>query len=68
MHLGERLAYDERKKMALREKENILSIITDGMTQGHSNLPYMGNKYNLNKFLEQHIQGTLIHHRWVIST
>ena len=51
---------------AIREPGEFLSIVTDGMAQGHCQLPWQGNMANSTKTLPQHLQGVVAHGRHTI--
>ena len=57
----DRIRYKQRMNRALKAPENFLSIITDGMQQYHTELPYFGNKVGANRKIKQHLQGLTIH-------
>ena len=52
--MNERLSYYERRQKALQMPSKYLSIITDGMTQTHCQLPYYAN-VDQGENLNQHI-------------
>jgi hypothetical protein len=65
--MGERIKYIERRNEAVKSKNEILSIISDGMAQNHCELPYQAN---VNSFgsdqLSQHLQGCLVHGKGIV--
>ena len=44
-------------------KSRYMSLISDGMAQGHNLLPYFGNMNSWAETLPQHLQGVLNHNR-----
>ena len=46
---------------ALRNRDTVMSVITDGMDQTHSMCPWLGNMNSFKNSLKQHIQGVLEH-------
>jgi len=66
MYMGERMAYAERIMLSLQLPSNFLSLISDGMAQTHSILPWCGNLTSFKKGCQQHIQGVAMHGRSLI--
>ena len=64
--MSERIEYGKRRNEAIESKESFLSLISDGMSQGHCELPYLQNLTTFNKKLTQHLQGILLHGRGMI--
>jgi hypothetical protein len=62
-YMGERLTYAERRNNAVMERSRYLSLISDGMAQGHNLLPYFANQNTWTDSLPQHLQGVLSHNR-----
>lgn len=62
-YMSDRILYQERVEQAEKDKENgnIVSIITDGMQQYHTELPYMGNNIGFSFKVKQHFQGITTH-------
>lgn len=48
---------------AIEAPDSYLSIVSDGMAQGHSKLPWLANLAGSSKSLPQHIQGIIAHGR-----
>jgi hypothetical protein len=65
MYMGERMAYYKKRNSATKEPLKYVSIISDGMAQGHCKLPWMANLKDIDfdKQLEQHLQGVYAHGR-----
>jgi hypothetical protein len=55
--MSERRAYAERRKQAREHPNDYVSIISDGMAQGHCLLPYYGNQDTFSCPSPQHFQG-----------
>lgn len=55
-----------RIQHAILQPAVYLSIVSDGMAQGHCNLPWEAGKHGWNKLLPQHLQGVLMHGRHTI--
>jgi hypothetical protein len=62
-YMGERLTYAKRRNDAIMQKGSYLSLISDGMAQGHNVLPYFANQDTWTDSLPQHLQGVLSHNR-----
>lgn len=62
-YMGERISYAERRNKAVMMKSKYMSVIADGMAQGHNMLPHFGNQNTWNDGLPQHLQGILNHNR-----
>ena len=64
-YMGERMAYYTKRNNAMNEPLKYLSIISDGMAQGHCKLPWMANIKDVDsdKQLDQHLQGVYAHGR-----
>lgn len=62
-YMGEREAYYGRRHLALHEKWNYLSTITDGMQQNRCMLPWFGHNKTSPVHIKQHLQGVLMHGR-----
>ena len=60
-NMGERLMYSLRKSAALNRSKEYLSIITDGMTQSHSELPHFRHVASCSSKFFQYLQGILLH-------
>jgi hypothetical protein len=65
-YMGERLQYATRRNKAISNGQNYLSMISDGMAQGHCELPYLQNMNTFSKKLGQHLQGVLLHGRGML--
>jgi hypothetical protein len=63
MYMGEKMAYYSKINMAVQDPENYMSIISDGMAQGHTELPWMANLKQFPQTLPQHLQGIIEHGR-----
>jgi hypothetical protein len=48
-YMSERLEYGKRRNEAIESKESFLSLISDGMSQGHCELPHLQNLTTFNK-------------------
>ncbi len=57
------MAYYSKINMAVQDPENYMSIISDGMAQGHTELPWMANLKQFPQTLPQHLQGIIEHGR-----
>jgi hypothetical protein len=62
-YMGEREAYYGRRFLAMHEKWNHLSTITDGMQQNRCMLPWFGHNKPSPVHIKQHLQGVLMHGR-----
>lgn len=60
-YMGERAVYYEQKRLAMEMPAQYCSIITDGMAQSHTILPWGKNLYMHSQTIEQHLQGVLQH-------
>jgi hypothetical protein len=54
-------AYYRRRCLAQTQSEKYMSIISDGMQQEHSKLPYLANQTTCSSVVSQHIQGVKHH-------
>jgi hypothetical protein len=63
LYMGERLLYAMRieKAIAHGNTNKFLSLVMDGMDQGHSRLPWFANTFNASEQLHQHLQGVTTH-------
>jgi hypothetical protein len=61
--MGERLSYYSRRNDAMLTPSEFMSLISDGMQQGHCLLPWQANMYQFGNHLPQHLQGVLNHGR-----
>lgn len=59
--MADRLRYKERINQAINTPGKFISIITDGMQQFHTELPYFGNNMGIPRKVKQHLQGLTIH-------
>lgn len=64
-YMGERLEYYSRRNDAFITPSLFMSIIADGMQQGHCLLPWQANQYQYTPHLPQHIQGVVNHGRHI---
>lgn len=55
-----------RIQNAILQPMDYLSIVSDGMAQGHCLLPWEAGKHGWSKQLPQHLQGVLVHGRHTI--
>ena len=62
MYMGERAEYGKRSQLAERSPAEYISIISDGMVQIHSELPWYGNKEEV-VTISQHLEGLLNHEK-----
>ena len=62
-YMAEREAYYKRRKEALDNPDEVMSVISDGMAQTHTALPYYGNLSQNSAALQQKVQGVLDHGR-----
>lgn len=60
-YMSDRIRYKERVNRAIRDPSKFLSIITDGMQQFHTELPYFGNRHGCSTKIKQHLQGMTVH-------
>lgn len=61
MYMGEKTAYYKRAKQAENDPDNYVSLITDGMAQNHTRLPWLANLKDFSIVLPQHLQGIIDH-------
>lgn len=61
--MGERRIYYEQRRLACEEPDKYMSIISDGMAQNHTVLPWLGNQKMFSSTYTQHLQGILVHGR-----
>jgi len=61
MYMGEREGYYKRQALALRDPQRYMSLIIDGMQQGHSEIPYQANQAQFPNKIKQHLQGVIEH-------
>lgn len=61
MYMGEKTAYYARAHQADQEPGNYVSLISDGMAQNHTRLPWLANMKDFSECLPQHIQGIIDH-------
>ena len=59
--MAEKSGYYERVRDCYDNPDIILSVIGDGMSQGHCEIPYLSNLQTFTKKLNQHLQGMLEH-------
>jgi hypothetical protein len=62
-YMGERRGYASRRNLAVMYKDMHCSLISDGMAQGHCELPWLANQNTSSVTLTQHLQGVLNHGR-----
>lgn len=62
-YMGERFQYGIRRRHAMEHPNEYCSIISDGMAQGHCELPWLGQTSHFSQPLVQHFQGCLNHGR-----
>jgi hypothetical protein len=62
-YMGEREMYYARRHLAMIEKWNYISTISDGMQQNRCQLPWFGNNKTSPVHIKQHLQGILMHGR-----
>lgn len=62
-YMGERQTYWDRRRQAVVRPKHYISMITDGMQQGHTHVPQYGstNTQLVNAPLKVSLQGTLLH-------
>lgn len=63
MYMGEKSAYYDRAKQAENDPENFVSLISDGMAQNHTKLPWLANLKEFSLNIPQHLQGIIDHGR-----
>ena len=63
-YMGERRSYYQRQTDALDNPSAFCSIITDGMAQSHTMLPWEKNLNSNSHTIEQHLQGVIQHGQW----
>ena len=63
-YMGERQSYYQRQMNALDNPSDFCSIITDGMAQSHTMLPWEANLNTTSQTIEQHLQGVIQHGQW----
>ena len=61
-YMAERQAYYEKKREALENPDEVMSVILDGMAQSHTCLPHYANQYST-VTLQQKLQGVIDHGR-----
>jgi hypothetical protein len=61
MFMAERLSYYERIQHALDHPDEIMSMISDGMSQNHCALPWLSGQKEFDAPIKQKIQGVLEH-------
>ena len=66
-YMGERKAYYANIKRALDNPSRYLSIISDGMSQSHTELPWVSNLGKAKKTITHHLQGLLQHGEVFVS-
>ena len=59
--MEDRLLYHKRMEQAILGPTEVLSIITDGMQQTHTELPYSANQRPHENKVKQHLQGITTH-------
>jgi len=62
-YMAEREAYYNRRKESIDFPNEIMSVISDGMAQTHTSLPYFANQAQNVAQLQQKVQGVLDHGR-----
>lgn len=62
-YMGEKLEYYNRRQEAKRNYREVMSVITDGMAQSHTQLPHFANITSSQDFLTLKISGVLDHGR-----
>lgn len=63
-YMGERKSYYTRRRDALDNPSEFCSIITDGMAQSHTILPWLKRLNSSSHTIDQHLQGTIQHGQW----
>ena len=63
-YMGERKFYYSRRRDALDYPSEFCSLITDGMAQSHTILPWLKHLNSSSHTIEQHLQGTIQHGQW----
>jgi hypothetical protein len=66
-YMNERKSYYEKQLLAIEYPDKYMSIIFDGMSKHHSQLPYMANMKQLNNPLQTHLLGGLEHGQKFVS-
>lgn len=61
MYMGEKAAYYDRALQAKNDSFNYVSLITDGMAQNHTRLPWLANLKDFSFAIPQHLQGVIDH-------
>lgn len=61
MYMGEKIAYYARAKQAEHDPDNYVSLISDGMAQNHTKLPWLANLKEFSMTVPQHLQGIIDH-------
>lgn len=59
--MGDRILYKRRVLQSVDDPVHFLSIITDGMQQFHTELPYYAGMNGTNRKVKQHLQGLTTH-------
>lgn len=59
--MGERQVYYDHRFCAEQQPSRYMSIILDGMSQSHTNLPWLANLKSFSTLLPQHLQGVIEH-------
>ena len=65
-YMGERLHYANHIQEAVKYPSVALSIISDGMQQGHCKLPWYGTNASAPLTITQQLQGVLVHGREIV--
>lgn len=61
MYMGEKAAYYSRALQAKNDPNNYISLISDGMAQNHTKLPWLANLKDFSSSIPQHLQGIIDH-------
>ena len=64
-YMGERASYYRRRGDAKENPRKYCSIITDGMAQSHTILPWLKNLDSFSHTIDQHLQGVIQHGQWI---
>lgn len=66
-YMAERQTYYKKQFLAIMEPQTYMSVIFDGMAQGHTKLPYMAGQKDFPMKMRMHLQGCIEHGQLFVS-
>jgi len=66
-YMAERRTYYRKQFLSIMEPNKYMSVIFDGMAQGHTELPYMSGQKDFPMKMRMHLQGCIEHGQLFVS-